>query len=133
MARSGLVAFGAIALLPLLLYGGCHHFAGRYERQATTAHTKAGNAFLADLPQTDCLRSMDIIPLAQARGWQARDDANQFSCIRPDTIQSWLRIIVDPPLPFSTEDENSHIFGFDKAGCAVDWSYASGPGTTCPD
>ncbi|WP_428514977.1 hypothetical protein [Roseovarius sp.] len=101
--------------------------------KATAAHTEARQAFLADLPDTDCLRAADITGIARARGWDAVQPSQFDWCVAPDTVQTWLRVTVEPPLPFSTEDENAHIFAFDEAGCAVDWSYASGPGSTCAE
>ncbi|QFT94293.1 hypothetical protein FIU86_15700 [Roseovarius sp. THAF9] len=101
--------------------------------KATAAHTEARQAFLADLPDTDCLRAADITGVARARGWDAMQPPQFDWCVTPDTVQTWLRVTVEPPLPFSTEDENAQIFAFDAAGCAVDWSYASGPGSTCAE
>jgi hypothetical protein len=101
--------------------------------KATASHTEARQAFRADLPDTDCLRAADITGVARARGWEALEEPRFDWCVTPDTVQTWLRVTMEPPLPFSTEDENSHMFAFDKAGCAVDWSYASGPGSTCAE
>ncbi len=101
--------------------------------KATAAHTEARQAFLADLPDTDCLRAADITGIARARGWDAVQPSQFDWCVAPDTVQTWVRVTVEPPLPFSTEDENAHIFAFDEAGCAVDWSYDSGPGSTCAE
>ena len=100
---------------------------------ATAAHNEARESFLSELPETACLRAEDIIPLARERGWDARPEPAFDWCVRPANIAKWLRVTVDPPLPFSTDDENAQIFAFDAQGCAVDWAYASGPGTTCPD
>ncbi|KRS13148.1 hypothetical protein XM53_08355 [Roseovarius atlanticus] len=99
----------------------------------TAAHTEARQAFLADLPDTDCVRAADITGVARARGWNAVQEPHFDWCVTPDTVQTWLRVTVEPALPFSTEDENAQIFAFDNAGCAVDWSYASGPGSTCAE
>lgn len=100
---------------------------------ATQAHTAARTAFLSDLPASDCLRSEDIITVAKARDWNVRSDPDFDWCVRPANIVSWLRVTISPGLPFSTEDENAQMFAFDSNGCAVDWAYASGAGTTCPD
>ena len=101
--------------------------------KASAAHNQARQEFLADLPQTDCLKAADITAVARTRGWEAVQEPQFDWCVAPDTVQTWLRVTVEPPLPFSTEDENAQIFAFDQAGCAVDWSYASGPGSTCAE
>ncbi|MFN3209532.1 MAG: hypothetical protein ACE369_11135 [Roseovarius sp.] len=103
------------------------------DNAAAAAHAQARDAFLADLPDTACLRAAEIARVARARGWAAVQDPAFDWCVAPETVQTWLRVTVEPPLPFSTRDENAQIFAFDSAGCAVDWSYASGPGSTCAD
>ena len=71
--------------------------------------------------------------MAQSRGWKFGPDPDFDWCVEPDNITSWFRVTVEPGLPFSTDEENAQIFGFDPDGCAVDWSYASGTGSTCTD
>lgn len=125
-----------LALICIALVGLYIHAANTLDLSfdnATAAHTKARKAFLADLPDIACLRPPDIAAMAQARGWDTWPEPDFNWCVTPDTVAGWLRVTIEPGLPFSTDDENAQIFAFDENGCAVDWSYASGAGSTCPN
>lgn len=131
--KPGLIGLSVFAMLPVALYLGCKQQLELSFDDGTDAHTKARNAFLADLSDTACLRAEDILPVAKARDWDVRQHPDFNWCVQPATIQSWLRVSVEPRLPLSNDDENAEMFGFNANGCAVDWSYATGPGSTCPN
>ncbi|MGK7651684.1 hypothetical protein ACSQ76_04415 [Roseovarius sp. B08] len=76
-----------------------------------------------------CLYAINTVDFSLDKTTAAHNAARQADL--PNS--GCLRVTVKPPLPFSTEDENAQVFAFDDAGCAVDWSHASGPGSTCAE
>lgn len=126
------------ALVSLVLVVGFVYFAltyvfGTWERSSSDAHGDARRAFMAALPESDCLGADEIRDVAEEWGWDVRDETGFGWCVAPEGVSNWLRVTVEPPLPFSTEDENAAFFAFDDAGCSVPWRYASGAGTTCSE
>lgn len=101
--------------------------------RASAAHQVARTQFLEDLPDKACLRVEDILAAVQARGWEMRAEPAFGWCVAPTTVAAWQRVTVEPVLPFSTDDENAQMFAFDEKGCAIDWTYAVGARSTCPD
>ncbi|AKS46916.1 hypothetical protein SAMN05444287_2040 [Octadecabacter temperatus] len=97
------------------------------------AHLAARDEFKASLSTQTCLTRETIIEEANRRDWPVRDQSDFFWCHAPTGLSNWLRVQVEPSLLMSTEDENAAFYGFDSDGCSVDWSYASGEGTTCPN
>ncbi len=122
-----------LAVIIGLGYVGCTRVFSIWEMNASDAHSKARGEFTADLPERACLEVEDVRHVAEARNWDLRDEPAFHWCVAPDNVHSWLRVAVEPALPFSTEDENAAIFAFDAKGCAIAWEYASGSGSTCPD
>ncbi|MEM7721325.1 MAG: hypothetical protein AAF376_03025 [Pseudomonadota bacterium] len=130
--KVGLIAL-PWALLAYLLWNDLRRLDFLAIDASTEAHTAARQAFVADLAFEGCVGRDAIIDAAQARGWMW-DDMGDFPwCHAPIGLNDWLRVQVDPPLPFSTHDENAAFFGFDAAGCMTAWHYQNGAGTTCPE
>jgi len=93
-------------------------------RASTDDHSIARNAFYRDLAFEGCVPREAVIAEAEDREWPW--EAIEFHwCHRPNTLTGWLRVEVSPPLPFSTQDENSAFIGFDDNGCMANWTYAS--------
>ncbi|MBU2981789.1 hypothetical protein KO498_08165 [Lentibacter algarum] len=103
-----------------------------WERSSTDAHSDARRAFYAALPADGCVTSGQVTALAKQFEWQVAPQPEFLWCHKPVNIQAWLRVTVEPALPFSTEDENAAFFAFDAQGCSLNWDYGSGDGTTCP-
>ena len=97
------------------------------------AHRAAYAAFLADLPQQGCVTRDHVRAAARARQWQMQETPDIRWCVAPDNVAHWLRVTVEPALFMSTDDENAALFAFDAEGCRIEWRYANGPGSTCPD
>ncbi|MCV2893229.1 hypothetical protein [Lentibacter sp. XHP0401] len=128
--------FGAIVSLLLLIafgYFGCKHMFSGWESSSTDAHSDARRAFDAALPESECLSADEIRDVAEEWGWAVRDEEGFGWCVAPAGVSAWLRVTVEPPLPFSTDDENAAFYAFDAEGCSIPWRYASGEGTTCPN
>ena len=127
---------GALLSLALVLgfvYFGLTYVFGAWERDSSDAHGEARREFMAALPESDCLVADEISDVAEEWGWETREETGFGWCVAPVGVARWLRVTVEPALPFSTADENAAFFAFDAAGCSVPWRYGSGAGTTCPD
>ena len=124
--------FAVLALLGLGFWS-CGRSFDNWEAASTESHREARRAFNNELPDVACLTEAMITPVAEARGWKVQPVSEFHWCHKPGNVTAWLRVTVEPPLPFSTEDENAAFFAFDEQGCSVPWNYASGVGTTCPD
>ena len=131
MRRVG--AFLSLALVLGFVYFGLTYIFGTWERNSSDAHREARREFMAALPESDCLVADEISDVAEEWGWETREEAGFGWCVAPVGLARWLRVTVEPALPFSTVDENAAFFAFDAAGCSVPWHYGSGAGTTCPD
>ena len=118
-----------VLLVALVIAGlavwGCQQRFSDWEASGNQAHAAAYKAFMADLPSEGCVTPEHVSTLAQQRGWAVRVEPEFHWCHKPTGIGAWLRVAVEPALPFSTDDENAAFFAFDAAGCSVEWSYSS--------
>lgn len=101
--------------------------------ESATANRDNARAFVARLGQ-GCVSRQMVIDAAESHGWDWRDEpAGYRSCIRPDGLDNWLSVEVQPPLMMSSYDETARYFGFDAHGCMAPWTAGRGAGSTCPD
>jgi hypothetical protein len=130
--RWALIALPWLGLLAMGYHTLSQSMSGWWDL-SSDAHMAARNAFFADLAYEGCVRPEAVIAAAEARGWYRGPQQDFPWCIRPAGLSGWLHVDISPPLPFSSEGENAAYIGFDAQGCMATWTYANGPGTTCPD
>lgn len=114
----------ALIVLPwgLLAYVLWAHVLNWNVKGASMDHGLARQSFFADLAYEGCISREDVIAQAEARGWVWRELESFYWCHAPE-LSGWLDVQVDPPLPFSTVDENAAYIGFDGRGCMARWEY----------
>ena len=88
------------------------------------AHALAYQSFFADLSYEGCVPREAVVSASEARGWAWSALDTPRWCHRPE-LSDWLEVQVEPPLPFSTDDENAAFIGFDVNGCMARWAFAS--------
>jgi hypothetical protein len=101
---------GALLSLALVLgfvYFGLTYIFGAWERDSSDAHGEARREFMAALPESDCLVADEISDVAEEWGWETREETGFGWCVAPVGVARWLRVTVEPALPFSTADENA--------------------------
>ena len=120
----GMVGFGYLAVQASV---------GDWWDASTDAHSMARRAYFADLAYEGCVGRDAVIAAAEARDWNVVLMVEPLNwCHTPTGLTDWVHVDVSPPLPFSTEGENAAYIAFDANGCMAEWSYDSGPGSTCP-
>jgi hypothetical protein len=119
-------------LLCLLAVAWLRSEANDWWDSSTQAHVTARQAFTTEAAMLGCIRKDHIIAAAQARGWNWREMDSFNWCHRAkNPVQNWLRFEIEPPLPFSTDDENAAHWAFDAQGCHIRWEYGD-PTDTLP-
>ena len=95
---------------------------------ADTAHYEASNEFYAALGTPECLTQNAVVQEAEKRGWEWRIEPEFQWETCPAAESPWLRVMIEPSLFMSTENENSAFFVFDDNGCSIDWRDAQACG-----
>lgn len=126
MRRAGLIALIVVpwALLAILAWNDLRRMDFFGFDAATHAHTSARQAFFTDLAYEGCVPRDAVIAASGARGWATRP-VEDFNWCHAPQLSDWLAVEIDPPLPFSTDDENTAFIGFDENGCMARWEYTA--------
>jgi len=134
VSRATALFVGAVLVLGV---AGILLFEGVFEPSTDHSTTTAGEgraSFLAEFEGKGCTTRDEVVAAADARGWVIDQMAEGYGwCHAPTGLSDWVGVMTEPYLPFSTDAENTAVFGFDAAGCHVPHRSATGPGTTCPD
>jgi hypothetical protein len=94
-------------------------------RAPTNSTTRPAQSFFSALGTPDCLTQVAIANEADRRGWDWLIEPTYEWQSCPATASPWLRVMVQPSLFISTDNENSAFFVFDAQGCSIDWREAS--------